>query len=246
MAEIIQLAHLFPRFVEEEDNASLLEEVSLEQLKEVLHSFQHDKSPGPNGWTIEFYLGFIDLIGNDLLGVVEESRRIGVIHAPINTSFIALIPKVNKVESFDDFRPISLCNCLYKIIAKVISRRIKRVLSKNISLEQFDFLQGKQIHEAIGVAQEALHSLKEKNLSGAILKLDLSKAYDRVSGLYVKMLLIHLGFDIGFIRWIMGCVSSATFVVLINGAASPFFKVERGLCQGCPLSPLLFLLVAEG
>ena len=60
------------------------------------------------------------------------------------------------------------------------------------------------------------------------------------------MLLIHLGFDIGFIRWIMGCVSSTNFVVLINGATSPFFKAERGLRQGCPLSPLLFLLVAEG
>ena len=152
MAEIIQLAQLFPRFVEEDDNASLLEKVSLEELKEVIHSFPHDKSLGPNGWTIEFYLGFIDLIGNDLLGVVEESRRTGVIHGPINATFIALIPKVNKVESFDDFRPISLCNCLYKIIAKGISRRIKRVLSKNISLEQFGFLQGRQVHEAIGVA----------------------------------------------------------------------------------------------
>lgn len=70
MAKIIQLAHLFPHFVEEDDNASLLGEVSLEELKEVIHSFQHDNSPGPDGWTIEFYLGFIDLIGNDLLGVV--------------------------------------------------------------------------------------------------------------------------------------------------------------------------------
>lgn len=88
-------------------------------------------------------------------------------------------------------------------------------------MEQFGFLQGRQIHEAIGVAQEALHSLKAKNLSGAILKLDLSKAYDKVSCLYVKMLMIHLGFDIGFMRWIMGCVSIASFAVLINGAADP-------------------------
>lgn len=96
------------------------------------------------------------------------------------------------------------------------------------------------------MAQEALHSLKVKNLPGTILKLDLSKAYDRVSWLYLKMLLIPLGFNIGFIRWIMGCVTSTTFVVLINGAPSPFFKAERGLRQGCSLSPLLFLLVAEG
>jgi hypothetical protein len=211
--------------VEEDDNASHLEEVFLEELKEVLHSFQHDKSSGPDSWPIEFYLGFFDLIGSDLLGVVNESRRTGVIHGPINATFIALIPKVKKDETFEDFKPISLCNCLYKIIAKVISRRLKRILSNNISPEQFGFLHGRQIHEAIGVAQEALHNLKVKNLSGAILKLNLSKAYDRVSWLYLKMLLIHLGFDIDFIRWIMGCVSSATFVVLVNGAPSPFFKV---------------------
>ena len=87
---------MFPRFVEEDDNENLMEEVSMEELKEVIHSFQHDKSPGPDGWTIEFYSGFFKLIGEDLLEVVEESRRTGVIHAPINATFIALIPKVDK------------------------------------------------------------------------------------------------------------------------------------------------------
>lgn len=143
LAKIIQIAQLFPHFAKEEENVSLMEEVSMEELKEVIHSFQHDKSPGPDGWIIEFYLGFFELIGEDLLGVVEECKRTGVIHALINATFIALIPKVDKAESFDDFRPISLYNCLYKIIAKVISRRIKRVLSKNISMEQFGFLQGR-------------------------------------------------------------------------------------------------------
>ena len=143
---------MFPRFVEEDDNENLMEEVSMEELKEVIHSFQHDKSLGPDGWTIEFYLGFFKIIWEDLLEVVEESRRSGVIHAPINVTFIALILKFDKAATFDDFRPISLCNCLYKIISKVIIKRIKVVLSKNISMEQFGFLQGRQIHEAIGVA----------------------------------------------------------------------------------------------
>ena len=195
---------------------------------------------------IEFNLGFFDLLGEDLLEVVEESRKSGFIHAPINTTFIALIPKVDKPEEFDDFRMISLCNCLYKIILKVINKRLKAVLSTKISKEKFGFLQGRHIHETIGVAQEALHSLKAKNISGVVLKLDMSKAYDRVSWLYVRMLMIHLGFDVSFMRWVMGCISSASFVVLINGAASPFFKAERGLRQGSPLSPLIFLLVAEG
>jgi hypothetical protein len=125
LVEIIQIVDMFPRFAEEVDNGNLMEEVSKEELKEVIHSFQHDKSPRPDGWTIEFYLGFFELVGEDLLEVVEESRRSGLIHAPINATFITLIPKVDRDETFDDFRPISLCNCLYKIILKVVSRRLK-------------------------------------------------------------------------------------------------------------------------
>jgi len=79
-----------------------------------------------------------------------------------------------------------------------------------------------------------------------VIKIDLSKAYDRVSWLYIRMLLTHMGFELPFINWIMSCISIVSFAVLINGATSSFFLVERGLRQGCPLSPLLFLLMVEG
>ena len=177
---------------------------------------------------------------------MEDTRISGRIPACFNSTFIALIPKVDNPLSLADFRPISLCYCIYKVIAKVVARRLKGILSTHISGEQFGFLEGHQIHEAIGTAQEALHSMKTKNLKGTVLKIDLSKAYDRVSWLYIRMLLTHLGFGIGFIRWIMSCITTVSFSVLLNGAASPFFHAERGLHQGYPLSPLLFLLVAEG
>ena len=124
--------------------------------------------------------------------------------------------------------------------------RLKSVLSQHISSEKFGFLEGRQIHEAIGVAQEGLHSLKVQKQKGALIKIDLSKAYDWVSWLYLRMFLTHLGFCYEFVRWIMACISTMSFAVLINGAASPFFHAGMGLRQGCPLSPLLFLLVAEG
>lgn len=107
-------------------------------------------------------------------------------------------------------------------------------------------MEGHQIHEAIGVAQETIHSLKLVKSNGAVVKINLSKAYERIGWTELRMLLTHLGFKIEFINCIMGCINSVSYAVLINKFASSFFKGQRGLRQGYPLSPLLFLLVAEG
>jgi hypothetical protein len=125
---------MFPRFLEEEDNITLMEEVTEDELKGILHNFQKDKSPGPDGWSMDFFVGIFDLIGKDILKVVEESRLNGFIHAPLNETFIPLIPKKNDPQTMEDCVPISLCNCIYKVITKIISRRLKAFLiSKSIS-----------------------------------------------------------------------------------------------------------------
>ena len=141
--EVTRLSHMFPRFVDEEDNRDLLKELTEEELKDVLGSFQKDKSPGPDGWTIDFFLGLFDFLGRDLLKVVEDSRLAGWIPASFNSTFIALIPKSDNATSLNDFRLISLCNCVYKIISKVIALRLKTILSAHVSAEQFGFLEGR-------------------------------------------------------------------------------------------------------
>jgi hypothetical protein len=107
-------------------------------------------------------------------------------------------------------------------------------------------LDGEQIHEAIGVAQEGLHGIKTKQIKGVVVKIDMSKSCDRFNWLFIHLLLTHLGFEVPFINWVMGCISSTSFAVLLNESNSPFLHTERGLWQGFPLSPMLSLLVDEG
>jgi hypothetical protein len=94
--------------------------------------------------------------------------------------------------------------------------------------------------------QEALHSIKTKNQKALVLKLDLVKAYDRVDWGFLRLVLLQVGMSLEVTDWIMGCVTSTNYAVLINGKPTTFLRSSRGLRQGCPLSPLLFLLVIEG
>lgn len=142
-------------FVDQENVMELNKEVTLGELEATLKWFKGDKSPGPDGWSVEFYTTFFEILGDDLLKVIEDCRTMGHMHGAINTTFITLIPKSDNPTSFDHFHPISLCNCIYKIIAN----RLRPILSTHISSEQFDFLHDCQIHEAVCTAQEVMHSI---------------------------------------------------------------------------------------
>jgi hypothetical protein len=176
---------------------------------------------------------------------VEESRVTGAVNKALNSNFIALIPKVNCPSTLGDFRPIALCNLCYKIISKVLAKRIRPILSRALSEEQLGFLKGRQILDAIGTTQECLHSIKMKKLQAIILKLDLKKAYDCINWDFLDLFSSKV-VSACPTNWIMGCVSSVTFAILINGESTNFFQGGRGLRQGFPLSPLLFILVMEG
>lgn len=136
----MRVAEKFPRFVSQEDHDDLTQEVTMEELEATIKWFKKDKNPGPDGWSIEFYIAFFDILAIDLLKVIELCRQDGRVSSALKSTFIALIPKADHPASFNDFRPISLCNCLYKIVAKIIANRLKPILSRHISSEQFDFL----------------------------------------------------------------------------------------------------------
>lgn len=114
--------------------------VMMGELEIVLKWFKKDKSPSLDGWPVEFYLTFFELLEQDLLHVVKESKTYGCMYDTFNSTFNALIPKSDMPQSFNDYRTISLCNCIYKIISKIIAIHLKPILSHHISLEQFSFL----------------------------------------------------------------------------------------------------------
>jgi hypothetical protein len=119
----------------EKEESALHRLVTLEELKEALSLFKKDKSPSPDGWTVEFFIHFFDLVSEDLSVMVDESRSRGHITRSLNSTFLSLIPKVNKLANFGDFRPISLCNIVYKVIEIWIKLIISKTLSMSLILK---------------------------------------------------------------------------------------------------------------
>ena len=161
---------------------------------------------------------------------------------------ITLIPKVLNPDRIGQYRPISLCNNTYKILAKILANRLKLVLPSLISPQQNAFVPGRQIQDNLIIAHEAFNYLRLKKLTKKVeigIKIDMQKAYDRVEWDFLEAVLYKMGFHTVWISLVMNCVRSVSFSVGINGIHGEYFKPTRGLRQGDPLSPYLFLLVSE-
>lgn len=166
----------------------------------------------------------------------------------VNKTTIVLIPKVKNPQEMKEFRPISLCNVVYKICSKVLANRLRVFLDDIVSEEQSAFLLGRLITDNVLIAFECTHYLqRKKGKKGACaIKLDMAKAYDRVEWDYLHGILLKLGFQDTFISLIMRCVRSVSMSIRVNGVLSQSFRPSRGIRQGDPISPYLFLLCAEG
>ena len=178
------------------------------------------KAPSPDGMPPIFYQNFWESIGDDVAKAVISCLNSRAIPASLNHTYITLIPKVKSPEHVTEFRPIALCNILYKLISKVLANRLKKILLEIISESQSAFQFDKAISDNILVAFETLHHMKKRRTGKTdfmTMKLDMSKAYDRVEWDFLLQLMERMGFQRRWINLISACISTVTYSILVNG-----------------------------
>ena len=230
-----------------EEKQSIGGAASEDEIKAALLLLEAFKALGPDGLHVVFFHRFWLIVGSSVVNVVKKVFMERKVPEYLNKTHIALIPKIQGPETIANYRPISLCNTVYKIITKIIVARLRPHLDKLISPFQTTFVLGRKGVDNAIIVQEVVHSLsKKKGKVGYVaLKIDLEKAYDKLEWSFIKEVLIRANLPADLIEIIMSCISTISTSILFNGKALEPIYPSRGIRRGDPLSPYLFILCME-
>ncbi|KAJ1275668.1 hypothetical protein BS78_05G153400 [Paspalum vaginatum] len=237
------LATLYP--AQGSDLGSLDGEFVVAEVVAAIRGMDKNSAPGPDGFGPSFYNAAWQTIKEEVMALLCAFHSGHLELERINRSYLVLLPKKPAALEMTDFRPICLQNSSVKIVSKVLTTRLQGVIGKLIHLDQTGFLKGRSISENFVYAMELVQCCHKRRLPTLVLKLDFAKAFDTVQWPALMDVLAARGFSQKWRGWVHHLLSSSKTAILLNGCPGPWFEYKRGLRQGDPISPYLFLLVAD-
>ena len=234
-------------FLSEEEADSLEGQITEQELHGAVQSMNNGSSPGMDGLPAEIYKVLWAEIKDILLGNIKHSFETRSLSLTQTHGIIKLLHKGNGLDRQDlaGWRPISLLNADYKIIAKIIARRLNRVLGKLIDPNQYAFIKGRNAGDMIREIDDIIELEKLKGEKSILLSIDYAKAFDTLSTKTITKAMKIYGFKQTFLDWVDILLKDRKSCIKNNNYISRFFDMERGVRQGCPLSPLLFICTVE-
>lgn len=194
------------------DSLSLEVWFTIKEVKQAIDDLASKKTLGPDGFPIRFYSFCWPFMKNDIMDLFNDFFDNGFFYWRLNTTFITLVPKSEGEKSIGEFRPIALLCGVYKILAKVLTNRLKPHLSTLVSDYQCALVEGRHIQDLSLMVNELLDSKQQEKSGSLLLRLDFLKAFDRVSWDFLKSIVFQMGFGTKWVGWLLTCRKTSSFL----------------------------------
>lgn len=241
-----EIQSLFSFRCSEPLRSALIQLPSVTDIKEVINAMPKNKAPGPDGFAAEFYWEAWEVVGEDTIAAILEFFVSGRMLPQFNATAVSLIPKITGADRLTQFGPISLCSTIYKVISRILKKKLKLFIAEVIQRNQVGFVQDRLLCENVLLASELVTDFHVHGPTRrGCLKIDLSKAYDKLNLEFVTNTLRALDLPDKFVEWLRECYMTASYSIVVNGELNGHFQGKQGLRQGDPISSLLFVTAMD-